>query len=195
MAAAVPRGRIRTDAARNAERIVAAAWQTFTEHGADAQLGEIARRAGVGPATLYRHFANKDELARAVLQWRFSEDMEPVIERALQDTDPWHGMVMVWEAALNMAIQERHILSISRNPVIAADLADRFNDALAEIVHRAQVAKLVRADISRDDLLALTMMLLNVAGWGGPTQQGWRRYLVLLMDAMRPQAATPLPPI
>jgi AcrR family transcriptional regulator len=65
----------RTDARRNAERIVRAAGQVFADSGVDVFLEEIARRAGVSPATLYRHFANKHELVRAVIEQAFVDQV------------------------------------------------------------------------------------------------------------------------
>ncbi|MFD1539416.1 TetR/AcrR family transcriptional regulator [Nonomuraea guangzhouensis] len=92
---------LRADAARNSEKIVHATRQVWTEVGPDASLEEIANRAGVGIATLYRHFPDKAVLVRAALDQSFTEDIAPAIEQALDDDDPRRGMVTVLDAALS----------------------------------------------------------------------------------------------
>lgn len=193
MSASVVR-RVRADAARNAQRIVRAAREVFAELGADAQLEEIARRAGVGGATLYRHFASKDELIRAIFRQRFAEQVEPAVRRAVDDADPWRAIVTVLEAALTAAEQERATYAAMRDPAsVVAELASQFFPAFAVIVLRAQAAGLVRDDLRPDDLPRLTMMVISTVSPTAP-EQDWRRSLALLLDALRPTAATPLPP-
>jgi AcrR family transcriptional regulator len=62
---------LRVDAARNAELLIRTAWRAFQESGVEVPLDEIAKRAGVGVATLYRRFPSKDDLLLAVLEWRY----------------------------------------------------------------------------------------------------------------------------
>ena len=91
MTAETPR-RLRADAARNSEKILRAARAMYAESGPDASLEEIARRAGVGIATLYRRFPNKEELVRAALEQKITEAMSPAIARALDDSDPLRAL-------------------------------------------------------------------------------------------------------
>ena len=81
---------LRADARRNQDLIVAAAGEAIAEHGLEASMEEIARRAGVGAATLYRRFPSKQELLRAVLDARLSE-LEPQIAAAAADRGPLGG--------------------------------------------------------------------------------------------------------
>jgi len=76
---------LRLDAVRNQERIVAAAAAAFAELGAEATLDEVARRAGVGVATVYRRFGNRDQLLRAVVEHVLAVEVEPVAEASLLD--------------------------------------------------------------------------------------------------------------
>ncbi|MET7339353.1 helix-turn-helix domain-containing protein [Nonomuraea sp. NPDC005650] len=71
---------LRADAARNVERIVRAAHAAFTDDGPDVSLEEIARRAGVGIRTPYRHFPRRGDLIQAVLDQRVAEDLDPKTE-------------------------------------------------------------------------------------------------------------------
>src|SRR6185437_11714807 len=81
---------LRSDAQRNRDRILAAARVIFAEHGLDAPMNEIARKAGVGIATLFRRFPTRDDLVAAVFADRMTA-YAAAIDVALQDPDPWHG--------------------------------------------------------------------------------------------------------
>lgn len=187
--------RLRADAARNAERIVEAARDAFRELGVDVAMEEIARRAGVGVATLYRRFPNKEGLAHAVLEQCFADDVEPAIQLALADQDAWRGMVTLLEAALTMAARNRHIFAAAGDSdAMATGLAARYFAALGTLVRRAQDAGQVRADLQPDDLPRLVFMLIPTLRFVEQPTEGWRRYLALLLDALRPAAATALPP-
>lgn len=190
-----PRSRApRTDALRNAERIVDVAYQVFVTEGVDVALEDIARTAGVGAATLYRHFANKDELINAVIRLGFTEQVEPVLRHAL-DTEPdgWTGMITALTAALRTASGLREAIAIRKRPgPIDADLLPVFFGQLAPILVKAQEQGSVREDVSPDDLPQLTSMLLSTISFN-ENGEGWRRYLVLLMDALRPEGAARLP--
>src|SRR3978361_2560967 len=81
---------LRADAARNREAIVEAARAVFAEHGLDAPLDEIAKRAGTGNATLYRRFPTRGDLVAAVFADRMAEHLDAV-QAGLADEDPWRG--------------------------------------------------------------------------------------------------------
>src|SRR4051812_21691565 len=82
---------LRADAARNRERSVAAAIEGFAERGLEASTAEIAARAGVGEATLFRRFPTKDDLITAIIGVQFEESAELAAE-CLEDDDPWRGV-------------------------------------------------------------------------------------------------------
>lgn len=194
-------GRLRADASRNVERIIRAAREAFAVGGADVSLGEIASRAGVGAATLYRRFAGKEELLRAVLEQRITEEIEPAVERARRAEDPRQGLAVLLEAALRLVSRERPMLAAARDAgAMTADVSARFFDPLAELLERGKAAGLIRDDVDSTDLRRLVVMLLSTVRLFEPGSEGWRRYLVLLFDALRPESAstlpeqTPLPP-
>ncbi|HEX5117984.1 MAG TPA: helix-turn-helix domain-containing protein [Pseudonocardiaceae bacterium] len=185
---------LRADAARNAERIVRAARAAFAESGTDVALDEVARRAGVGVATLYRRFPSKDDLIQAVVEWRYAEQVEPVLAGALADPDPWRGMVATLDAALTVAAEEHATIKAARDPRRLVDaIMARFFTELATIVRRGQDAGQIRADLTPADLPPLVFMLISMLRLTEPGGTEWRRYLVLVLDALRPASASPLP--
>lgn len=187
--------RLRADAGRNAERIVNAAREAFTEVGAAASLEEIAERAGVGVATLYRRFANKDELVRAVFEQRMAMVIEPAVEQARGTPDPRHGIMILFEAALRMAADEAPILAAARDAgAITTGAAARFFTPLADLIARGQADGSVRTDIEPCDLPRIMAMLHSTVRLVEPETEGWRRYLALLMDALSPHPGSLLPP-
>lgn len=191
---AEPPRRLRADAARNSEKILRAAREIYAESGPDASLEEIARRAGVGIATLYRRFPNKEELVRAALEQKITEEMSPAISRALDDSDPLRGLATLWEASASFAARERGILGAVRNSgSLASELSAPFYEALILVTRRAQIAGHVRADLVPDDLHRITVMLLSVLPTVDPDSDGWKRYITLTLDGLAPAQPTVLP--
>jgi AcrR family transcriptional regulator len=186
---------LRADAARNIERVVRAGREVFADLGPDAPLEEIARRAGVGIRTLYRHFPHKEQLVRAALEQSFAEDLSPAIERALDDDDPLRALTGLIEATLSLVAREQSTLAAATNSgALTAELTAPFLDSLTLLTKRAQETGLVRADVTPDDMHKIMGMLSSVL-WGmEPDGIGWRRYVVLVMDALSPNGASPLPP-
>src|SRR5919202_6975888 len=88
---------LRTDARRNRRRLLESAREVMREQGLDASLGEIARRAGVGNATLYRHFPTREALCEAVFA-EFGSELEQIRKRVLRIEDPWTALVPLFEA-------------------------------------------------------------------------------------------------
>lgn len=187
--------RLRADAARNSERILRAAREVYAESGPDAMLEEIARRAGVGIATLYRRFPNKEALVRAAFEQSMAEQLSPAIEQALGDDDPKQGLVTLLEAALAMVARERNTLAAADNAgALTAEATAPFLDSLTLLVERGQQAGVIRADLVPDDMQRIMGMLISVLWSTGPESDGWRRYVALVLDALSPVGASTLPP-
>ncbi|MFJ2115978.1 MULTISPECIES: TetR/AcrR family transcriptional regulator [unclassified Streptomyces] len=187
--------RLRADAVRNSERILRAAREVYAENGPDAMLEDIARRADVGIATLYRRFANKETLVRAALEQGVTEQLTPAIERALADDDPGRGLVTLLEATLSMVARERNTLAAADNSgALTAEVTAPFLDSLMLLVRRGQEAGVIRADLVPEDMQRVLGMLVSVLWNVDPASEGWRRYVVLVMDALSPTGASPLPP-
>ncbi|MFJ7912010.1 TetR/AcrR family transcriptional regulator [Kitasatospora sp. NPDC096204] len=185
---------LRADAARNAEKIIRAAREVFTEQGPDAHLDEVARRAGVGAATLFRRFPDKAALLRAVLDQRFGENVRPVIQAAARDPDPASGLARVLAAALESVAGDFNVLAAARAAgVLTPATGEEFFAALDDLLARGQGAGVIRADLVPDDLHRIVVMLVSVLWTMDPGEDGWRRYLALVLDGLSPAGARPLP--
>jgi AcrR family transcriptional regulator len=186
---------LRADAVRNSEKILRAAREVFAERGPNAPLEDIARRAGVGIATLYRHFPDKAGLVRGALDQSFSEGLGPVIEQALRDDDPRRGLANVIESAMSLLAQDYNTMAAGRNAgASTTESSARFFEALTPLLHRGQQAGLIRDDLVLDDIRRFMTMLVSVFWTLDPREGGWRRYVVLLLDVLSPGTASPLPP-
>lgn len=187
--------RLRADAARNAENILRAAREVYAEHGPDAHLETVARRAGVGERTLYRRFPTKADLVRAILDQSIAENLSPAMENALRRDDPLQGLIDLVEAAMLMAAREHNILAVARKVgALTDDISAPLYEALTELMVRAQRDGLVRDDLVADDLPRIIAMLNSILWTMEPSSDGWRRYLDLILDAISTQPARMLPP-
>jgi AcrR family transcriptional regulator len=97
---------MRADAARNRERVLAAAAAVFAEHGVDGSLPQVARRAGVGVATIYRRFRTKVDLVEALVVERFRGFADRVTG-ALAADDPWEALLDVLHATASVQVADR----------------------------------------------------------------------------------------
>lgn len=186
--------RLRADAARNSERIARAAREVYAETGPDATLDDIARRADVGIATLYRRFPNKEELLRAAIEQGIGEQLSPAIEQALGDDDPKRGLVTLMEATLSMVAHERNTFAAAHNAgALTTELTAPFLDSMTLLIDRGQQAGVIRADLIPDDVHVIIGMLASLMSCIESEGDGWRRYVALMLDGMSPVGASPLP--
>jgi AcrR family transcriptional regulator len=179
---------LRADARRNRDRILDTAQQAFSDHGPHLSLDEIAARAGVSPATLFRHFANRDELVAAVVERRFATEVDPVVARAVEADDPWQGLVAAFDAILHVGADSRpwrETMLVAKEAGLVTELIrDRFYGPVGVLLERARRAGTVRGDVTVDDLRPITRMLRAlVTTSSDPTDDEWRRYLSLLLRA------------
>lgn len=157
---AAPQDAGRADARRNRGKVLAAAAQAFDEHGSDFSLGAIARQAGVGAGTVYRHFPTKEILLESVLvqqvdhlvesarQWAARADPAAAFFGFLLElVDTSHGRRHACEALTEQASWPRPGLAVS---------VRRFRHALDGLLRAAQQAGGVRTDVTTDDVVALT---------------------------------------
>ena len=193
-----PARRLRRDAQRNRDAIVAAARQVFCDQGLEAPLEEIARRAGVGIATLYRRFPSRVELLDAVLADNLQAHIA-VAEQALATDDPWDGFAFYLEQSCRLQAEDRGLNDVMgmRFPRATAVEAakTRLFELVGQVVDRAQQRGQLRADLTPEDLAFLnwanTRILPAVRAAGAP--DAWRRHLGLLLDGFRADRAHPLP--
>ncbi|MEU3789544.1 TetR/AcrR family transcriptional regulator [Streptomyces fructofermentans] len=151
---------MRADARRNHARLVAEARAAFAAYGADASLEDVARRAGVGIGTLYRHFPNRHALLGAV----FADAVSDLLARArelLDDPQPCTALVTWLRAIITHAGEyrglSRALMSATRDDASAlARCSGPMHEAGSALLARAQSAGAVRPDVSIGDLLQLT---------------------------------------
>jgi AcrR family transcriptional regulator len=149
---------LRTDARRNRDALVAAAAEVFEESGPDAPLDVIARRAGLGNATLYRHFPTRADLLVAV----FAGDVEALQARgeALLDADRAGDALFEWLAAfVALVASKRELATAVPAEGASSALLDRWHasmrDMASALLARAQAAGEAADDVGAGDLLAL----------------------------------------
>jgi AcrR family transcriptional regulator len=180
----------RADARRNRRRVLDAARQRFAEHGVDAQVDDIARAAGVGVGTVYRHFPTKDALLEALAADRFARLTEWATE-ALSDPDAWQGFCEFLRRSAELQASDRAlsaVLSERDSFVGAARESDELIDATQALVDRAQDAGALRADITAHDIAMLMCGLGSSCGPHGFAAKhgmGWERYLEIIVAGLR----------
>ena len=186
---------LRADAARNAERILRAARDVYGELGPEAPIDAIARRAGVGERTLYRRFPTKAELVRAALDQCIAEDLTPTIEAARNAADPLDGLAQLIDAAISLGAREHNLLTAARRAgSLTPDVSIALYEALKDLADRGQQAGVVRPDLASADLPRMVTMLHSVLWTMDAHDDGWRRYVALLLDAISVGDRRSLPP-
>jgi AcrR family transcriptional regulator len=186
----------RKDSARNRDRLLAAAREVFAARGFGATLDDVARHAGVGTGTAYRHFPNKQALAAEVLADATTAILGDA-NAALAVEDPWAALVLFFERTAARQAADRGLyetLTGQGNPQEQARIWPQVVAAVTRLFQRAQAAGVVRPDAAPQDVAALFAMLGPVFGMSRATgTEVWRRYLMLLLDGLRPQPAGVFP--
>jgi AcrR family transcriptional regulator len=186
------RAPLRADAQRNRDRLLAAAETALNAHGASASLDEIAKAAGVGNATLYRHFPTRAELIEAVYDQRI-EALCATAAQLAQGRDPAPAL-KDWLRAVVVHITESRVLAeafmaVWEGPAgIEPPQVEAWHraiyDAARPLLTAAQDAGAIRPDLDVTELLALTTA---VARAGDPAQAG--RFLDVLLEGIIPRPA------
>lgn len=190
---------LRADAARNRALIIAAATEVFAERGLDASTAEIAERAGVGEATVYRRFPTKEALIAAIIATQMEETLEAAAE-CLLEPDPWRGLERFLYEMGERSNADQSISDSAKERCVAAPelmpLRKRILDLCGELVRRGQRAGVVREDVTGQDLVFLVTATgsLGKLPFKGLREDLWKRYLGLLLDGLRPEGATKLRP-
>jgi AcrR family transcriptional regulator len=166
--------------------VLSAARETFAEYGLDAQVDDVAARAGVGVGTVYRHFPTKEALVEAVAAAGYAE-ICAIARTSLEREDPWEAFSdFMWRGARlhrdDIAQCELH----TRRPDVIRRVAGDKHELLglvAQLIERGQAADAIRADLSADDMPMIWCSL-------GAAQQhsggdGWERYLAVVLDGLR----------
>jgi AcrR family transcriptional regulator len=185
---AQPERSLRADAARNRARVLETAYETFAAEGLAVPIDEIARRAGVGAGTVYRHFPTKEDLFRAVVDSRILHIIDA--GRALLD-DPGPGealfaflrsMVLDWGAADQGLVEALAGLGIDVDSV-APDADEAFRGLLGELLVAAQHAGTVRPDVDVPEVKALMVGCQAMQGYDRARAE---RVTDVVIDGLRP---------
>ncbi len=179
---------LRADARRNHERILEGARELFGEHGVDAQMDDIASRAGVGVGTVYRHFPTKDALLVELVRQKFRLFAAGAREALERDGEPFDVFADLLrrnadELARDAGMQhvlvgvEEHIWSQAQ-----AEL-DELNTLTAELIAHAQQARTIRPDVTVADI---SMLMCGLCATMTQNRPGfdWHRHLELAIDTL-----------
>ncbi|MFI0739937.1 TetR/AcrR family transcriptional regulator [Streptomyces sp. NPDC021100] len=193
-----PQPRLRADAQRNRERIVAAAREVLVEHGAEFSFDKIARRVGVGNATLYRHFADRRELIHHVTL----SVMDRIADRAetarAEEPDAFRALRRFVHAAADERVGALCPLldsDVDHGHPDLVEARDRLDRNLRELMAAAREAGQLRSDIDVGDLMvALTQLTRPLPGKGCPDFDRFvHRHLQLFLDGLMTPARSELP--
>jgi AcrR family transcriptional regulator len=179
----------RADAERNRERILEVAKEAFTRFGADASLDDIAKQAGVGPGTLYRHFPAREELLQAV--YRSELEKLAAAEQKFAQTMPPIEALRAWLLLLVDGIATKQLIAPALNTLVGDPKKvfeasyTQVHEALRALVKRAIRSGDIRKDLDPLDLLRALVGVSNVAtspDW----QQSAKRLVEILITGSRP---------
>lgn len=190
-----PQRQLRADALRNRAQVVAAAKAAFAERGLSVPLEEIAARAGVGIATLYRRFPSRQELIEAVMD-DMSAEFKQIVDDACSDLDPWAGLCTYLERGVDLVVSNqaiREALGVDA-PRSGLTLRRYIHPRIEGLVQRAKVAGMLRSDVADTDISAIVWACIGVAHTSARLDpEFWRRHLSLVIDGLRAPGTTPIP--
>jgi AcrR family transcriptional regulator len=179
----------RSDAQRNRERILEVAKQAFARSGANTSLDDIAKEAGVGPGTLYRHFATREALLEAV--YRTEVEKLAAAERKFAETLPPVEALRAWMLLFVDYIAAKQIIAPALNALVGdpkkvfeASYAQVW-EAIRALVKRAIKSGDIRKDLDAIDLLRALIGVANTAA-SPDWQQSARRLVDILITGSRP---------
>ncbi len=188
---------VRADARRNRERIVDAASACFAMDGVECQITAIAAKAGVGNATVFRHFPAKRDLVLAVLDRRIRE-AEALVEREAANPDPAAGLRAIVEHMAEAMVSDQALKQAAGEGLYAdTDLVcrrDEIYERIRALVERGKADGVVRADVEMVDLIVLVQgVAWSAAPLEARTPGVWRRYLALALEGTLGPSAGTLP--
>jgi AcrR family transcriptional regulator len=182
---------LRADAARNRQLIIETAQSAFAERGLGVRMDEIAKEAGLGTGTVYRRFATKDELVRAV----FEQEVDEVValaDRILAEDTDGTGLRQFFEEAGEIMTCDRGLQQILTGSESAShDLSTiaraRIDPRAIKLVRNAQAAGRLRPELTHDDLPVIQIMLSAIIEATHQIRPDlWKRYYTLILDGLEP---------
>lgn len=187
---------LRADAQDNRDRILTTARTLFSERGLDVGMREVARRAEVGPATLYRRFPTKQALIDEAFDIELAA-CRTIVEEGCADPDPWHGFTTVIERLTALNVRNHGFvdafLSVGPGAAVFAQHRRELLGMLGGLAARAKRRGRLRPDFTIDDLVLLLLAGRGLASVSAPSRDAAaRRFATLAVDALRAERdATP----
>jgi AcrR family transcriptional regulator len=187
----------RADARRNRELVIEAARERFGKCGLDCQIEDVARTAGVGVGTVYRHFPNKEALLDALIDDRFERIAEKAEESLTRD-DPWEAFcdLMRWSAAYQADDRALSEL-LSQRPASGRRSAAKAGlvETTEKLIRKAQRSGQMRKDVVIEDVPTILCGLGGVVGAHEESMPAlnWERFLAIMLDGMRAPGTQKLP--
>ena len=178
----------RADARRNRESILAAARRQFSEHGIDVHMEQIARGAGVGVGTVYRHFPAKEDLLQALADERFARFAE-LARAGLEEDDPWAGFRNLMCESARTVAEDRGLSEamdqLSGLCTVSAEKAGLL-ELVGQLIERAQRSGAMRPDFGPGDVPSLMRGLARATApqENGPPAMSWERYLEIMLAGL-----------
>lgn len=191
------RRRPRADAVRNRQLLLRAAAGAFAERGTDVSVAEIAQRAGIGKGTVFRHFPTKEDLLAAITG-EMIDRLVDIGDSLSVAEDAAAALLAFMTAGVEVLAADRAFgevvgRPVLRHPDVVAGI-ERLREVADTLADRARSQGAIRQDITGQDIV---LLLGGVHQTAAPLMDAepdlWRRYLALVFDGMRAEAARPLP--
>ncbi len=183
---------MRADAARNHEKILVAAEETFALEGVLVPIDAIAERAGVGIGTLYRHFPTKEALYEAIVMTRVTQLIDTA-RHFDHSADPGQALFEFLREFARQAAEKRDLFEALNQAGI--DVKSQFSDLLGELMKAVDVLReravkrgAIKDDVSTTDILALISGSCNAAGHNGFDHDGLQRLIDIVIAGIREPA-------
>lgn len=191
-AAVLPGRQVRADAARNVEAVLAAALEVFGELGVNAPVRDVAKRAGVGLGTVYRHYPQRSDLVMAVLRHEI-DGCAALGEKLSGQLPPLQALTTWTEAYVKFVSDQRGLaIALNSDDQSASDLSahflERLEPVVSDLLRMAQEAALIRADIRAEEFLCAVAALS--APMGCPNPPSAIKLTTIFLDGLRLVART-----
>ena len=179
---------LRAAARRNRERILAAAREQFADHGLDVHMEQLARGAGVGVGTVYRHFPAKEDLLQALADERFARFAEHA-RSGLENPDPWNGFCALMRESARVVAEDRGLSeAMDQLPDLCTTSAEKVGllELVSELIDRAKASGAMRADFTAADVPSMMRGLARATAPqdNGPPAISWERYLEIMLTGL-----------
>jgi AcrR family transcriptional regulator len=188
---------LRKDAELNRRKILDAAAELFAQRGLGVTLNDVAHHAGVGVGTVYRRFPDKAELIDELFEQRLAE-IHTLVEEAIEDPDPWHGLTSFLERALEIQARDRAVKELLFNTPGGVERVAKMREKMFPIamvlVARAQESGQLRPDAAAQDVPMLQLMIGTIIDLSRDFEPDlWRRFLAIVLQGLRANPGPPEP--